>query len=273
MVEARTQGSQSYLSEPQIHEQWESDYLNPDIEAFYEASFDAIVQRLGVPPGATLLDAGCGYCLHAARYARRGLEVTGVDFSAAALRAARENLDRTGLAGKIELVEGNLLELPFPDGRFDVVSCWGVLMHIPEVERALSELVRVLKPGGKLVLMENNADSLHVQLFEPALRTLKRVLRRKVPDRERTPRGVEEWMSERSGGLMVRKVDVAWLEGFLAERGCHLVDRFAGQLTEMYTALPLRALKRAIYQANLAYLRHGGNPRLAMGNILIFAKD
>ncbi len=273
MAEARTQESRSYLAEPDIHEQWESDYLNPEVEPFYEAAFDAIVRRLGVPPGAALLDAGCGYCLHAARYARRGLEVTGVDFSASALQAARRNLDRNGLAGHVTLVEGDLLGLPFADAQFDVVSCWGVLMHIPEVERALSELVRVLKPGGRLVLMENNADSLHVKLFEPALRTLKRFVRRRIADRERNVRGVEEWMRQEDGGLMVRKIDVEWLEGFLAQHGCHLVDRFAGQLTEAYTALPLRALKRVLYRANMAYFEHGGNPRYAMGNIMIFAKD
>lgn len=272
MDDARTRGSASYLSEPQIHEQWESDYLNPDMEAFYEASFDAIVRRLGVPEGTTLLDAGCGYCLHAVRYVQRGLKVTGVDFSSSALDAAKKYLASVGLEDRVELVQGDLLALPFADAKFGVVSCWGVLMHIPQVDRALAELVRVLRPGGKLVLMENNADSVHVQVVEPIVRMAKRLLGRKIPPRERTKFGVEDWIAQDDGGLMVRKIDAEWLEGYLGDLGCRQVDRFTGQLTELYTSLSPRPLKKLVYRTNMAFVRHGGNPRYAMGNIFVFEK-
>ena len=58
---------------------------------------------------------------------------------------------------------------------------WGVLMHVPNLEMALVELVRVLKPGGKLILGENNAASFDVTVPEPSMRFLKRLIGRSVP--------------------------------------------------------------------------------------------
>lgn len=189
MPDQRTAQSEAFLSGSEIHAQWESDYLNPDLDPFYERAFDWIAAQLGERT-KTVLDAGCGYCIHAARLAQRGFQVTGLDFFPSALSAATRYLKHRGLEGKMTLQQGDLLALPFADGQFDAVTCWGVLMHIPNLEQALSQLLRVVAPGGRLVLMENNCASLHVRFWEPALRAVKRVLRRTVPEVRRTPRGV-----------------------------------------------------------------------------------
>jgi len=222
MATERTDKSASFLGSTEaIHGAWESDYLNPDLDQFYEAAFDRIVRALDPKPGDRVLDAGCGYGFHAVRLARRGLRVTGVDFSDVALGRARETVARFGLENFIHLEQGSLLALPFPDGTFDHVSCWGVLMHIPDLETALEELARVLRPGGRMAIGENNGRSLHVQVWERILRTAKRALGRRVPPWDWTPRGLEEWREEDGGGLMVRKLDPGFLAGAdLARDAC-----------------------------------------------------
>src|SRR5712664_3754819 len=110
IADARTQELRSCLSERQIHEQWETDYLNADLNRFYDRVFDRLIQTLAPKPGQTLLDAGCGYCFHAVRLARSGLQVTGVDFSEVALRQSTATIERAGLSERIRLQRGDLLD-------------------------------------------------------------------------------------------------------------------------------------------------------------------
>jgi ubiquinone/menaquinone biosynthesis C-methylase UbiE len=272
VTNTRTRESAAFLAEPGIHEQWESAYLNQDLDRFYERAFGLVSDRLAAGHAGSILDAGCGYCIHAARLARHGFRVTGVDFSVSALTAASEYLKRQGLEDSITLKQGDLLALPFADGQVEGVTCWGVLMHIFELETALLELARVLAPGGRLVIMENNAASLHVQLWEPTLRVVKRCLGHKLTEMQRTPRGIEEWRQGDGGGLLVRKTDIDWLVAFLGRHHVHLVERCAGQFTELYTSLHFNALKRLVCRLNEAWFDHGGSARLALGNILVFEK-
>src|SRR5919112_2064790 len=86
-----------------------------------------------------------------ARLPRRGFGVRAVDFSESALEMGRAYVEAQGLGDRIELGRESLLELSFPDESFDYALCWGVLMHVPDAERAVAELARVLRPGGMLV--------------------------------------------------------------------------------------------------------------------------
>ena len=259
------------LRDPEIHEQWESLYLNADLDRLYDRVFERIVRTLASKPGQTLLDAGCGYCFHAVRLAKSGLRVTALDFSDAALARAARTVQRAGMEDRIELRRGDVLELPFSDASFDFVHCWGVLMHVPRLEVGLAELIRVLKHGGKLVVMENNVRSLHVRA-ENLTRLAKRLLRRKLNERRTTPRGTEEWIGNGSARLMLRVQNIDFLVRFCEERGLRLVDRFAGQFTELYTQMPGRMLKRAVYKFNELWFAAGAGPKLAAGNVLIFER-
>jgi hypothetical protein len=62
--------SKQFLKRPEIHARWESDYLNPDMEYFYDLAFDKIIKRLRPKPTDTILDAGCSYGYHTLRLAR-----------------------------------------------------------------------------------------------------------------------------------------------------------------------------------------------------------
>jgi len=264
--------SDPVLHRDEIHEEWEEQYLTPEMDRFYDRAFEEIARRLAAPRGARLLDAGCGYCFHAVRLARHGFKVTGVDFSESALVQARQYLEQQGLSGEIDLGQGNLLDLPFETESWDYVHCWGVLMHIPDFEQALSELARVTAKGGKLVIMENNMRSAHVQVWEPILRGIKKVLGRPRPSRKRTERGIESWYDKPGGEMLVRMTDMDFLTRFMAKQGMTLEDRFSGQLTELYTSVPGQPLKQAIQAVNQLWFDKVGSAGAAQGNILIFRK-
>jgi ubiquinone/menaquinone biosynthesis C-methylase UbiE len=264
--------SEQFLQRAEIHGQWESDYLNPDMDRFYDLAFDDIVRRLQVRPTDRILDAGCGYCYHTVRLARCGAQITAVDFSEAALAVGRRTIADAGFENRVSLQKADLTRLEFEDATFNYVISWGVIMHIPQMEAALSELVRVLKPGGTLVLCENNMHSLDVAIRERAIRAVKKLIGRPLSDLKRTPRGLEEWNRADSGGLMVRKTDMRFLERFLAQQGAQQRVRTAGQFTEAYTNMPSRALKRLIYGLNGIYFKWVRLPQLAIGNIVYFDK-
>lgn len=110
----------------------------------------------------SVLDVGCGQGIDLVRYARAGARVTGVDLTARHVELARAHLEALGLEGNV--LEGDAEQLPFPDATFDLVSSNGVLHHTPDMPAALREIARVLRPGGRFVLILYNRASLHYWL-------------------------------------------------------------------------------------------------------------
>lgn len=97
------------------------------------------------------LDAGCGGGRFVVALARLGAKkVHGIDLSQDAVSAANQRIQERNLNERASVQQGSVLELPFPDSHFDYVVCSGVIHHTPDPYRAFTELVRVLKPGGKL---------------------------------------------------------------------------------------------------------------------------
>ncbi len=105
-----------------------------------------------------MIDVGCGAGRHTFEAFRRGAEVVGFDQSAADLNDVDEVLQAMKNQGeapawaKGEVVKGDALDLPYGDGAFDCVVASEILEHVPQDDRAISELVRVLKPGGALAI-------------------------------------------------------------------------------------------------------------------------
>ena len=256
------------LADSAIHEKWVAHYRSPEAEGFYEMAFDEIVKRLGAPPDATILDAGCGSCAKSVLLASRGLRVVGADFSQAALDLAEKTIRAKHLEGRITLRQADLLNLPFKDGEFQYVICWGVLIHIPDVERALSELARVTAPGGTLVLSEANMHSAQQYLT----RSLKAVFGSGRSKLERTAAGLETREHTEQGLLVTRVSDIAWMARHCEGLGLHLKTRIPGQLSELYALMPWRWLRRAIHVANSVWFRMVRMPGPAFGNILMFEK-
>ncbi len=115
-------------------------------------------KRLHLADGAKILDVGCGSGRHTcAAYQCRRAKVIGIDLNFNNLAEARGRLelhDRLGKhgGGTWALAAGNILGLPFKDGCFDLVICSEVLEHIEAYQDGMREIVRVLKPGGNLVV-------------------------------------------------------------------------------------------------------------------------
>jgi len=115
-------------------------------------------QCLNIPAGSRILDIGCGSGRHvAAAYALDRTIVVGADANARDLQAARERLkfhDYLGEHGNGHwlLSAADITRLPFGNETFDLVICSEVLEHIPDDHRAMTEIMRVLKPGHPLVV-------------------------------------------------------------------------------------------------------------------------
>ena len=111
-------------------------------------------------PDARVLDVATGTGAVAERLVRRyGCRVTGIDQSADMLAAARERLERAGVAGRVTLVEGEAESLPFPDAAFDALTVTYLLRYVDDPAAVLRELARVVRPGGALASLEFGVPS------------------------------------------------------------------------------------------------------------------
>jgi len=102
--------------------------------------------------GRRVLEAGCGSGLVLERLAREASTACGFDLSLGMVRQAQER--------GLQVVLGDITSIPFADGAFDLVCSFKVLAHVPDIDRAIGELVRVTAPGGRLLLEFYNPWSL-----------------------------------------------------------------------------------------------------------------
>ena len=132
------------------------------------------VSMLGAEPGMRVLDAGCGRGEVLLALAEAGVNVTGIDYSQAAVEISRETL--AGVEGA-EVHHGSLLALPWPDASFDRVLFGDVIEHLDPTEAgvALRELHRVLAPGG-LMLVHTSPNRLFRSVTWPLARPVLRSL-------------------------------------------------------------------------------------------------
>jgi len=111
-----------------------------------------LLDRIGPARGLCILDVGCGDGVLATRLAQDGAQVTGLDASADMLAAAHRRARAAGV--EVDLVEGVAGNLPFPTGQFDCVVSVATLCFVDDPRPTIREMVRVLKPGGRLILGE-----------------------------------------------------------------------------------------------------------------------
>lgn len=261
----KTSAVSEYLAKREVHEQWEGSYRTEANERFYEQAFNFIIGEFDSAPGR-VIDVGCGPGFHSMRLAKRGFSVLACDFSPPVLEMARENVHAAGLDDKISFATEDILTLSFDDGSQECALCWGVLMHIPDVARAVAELSRVVKSGGTLVVAENSAASLQSR----ANRLMKKLLRRPGP--KRTAAGLEYWQERATGTLLTREADIGWLVAEFASHGMVLRKRVACQFTEAYTKVPSGFVERLIHGFNALWFRRVRWAGPAYGNLLFFVK-
>jgi ubiquinone/menaquinone biosynthesis C-methylase UbiE len=121
------------------------------------AAWDRILD-LALPRRGALdaLDAGCGTGFLSFELAGRGHRVTGIDFAPAMLAEARRKAAERGVSIRFE--EGDAEQLPFVSDSFDLVVSRHVLWTLPHPEAAIDEWIRVLRPGGRLAVIDGQFD-------------------------------------------------------------------------------------------------------------------
>ncbi|HKH32259.1 MAG TPA: bifunctional demethylmenaquinone methyltransferase/2-methoxy-6-polyprenyl-1,4-benzoquinol methylase UbiE [Gaiellaceae bacterium] len=124
------------------------DAMNRVMTAGLDQRWRGMTAHAVVRPGDSVLDACCGTGDLAVAAAREGGRVTGLDFSERMLERARRK------APELEWVEGDLLALPFADGSFDAATVGFGVRNVDDLERGLAELRRVLRPGGRVGVLE-----------------------------------------------------------------------------------------------------------------------
>jgi SAM-dependent methyltransferase len=114
--------------------------------------------KFPISKGEKVLDMGCGFGRHAFALLKQGADVVALDYSLDEVAEVNKWIAAMQLAGEVPAgangigVRGTAYALPFADGTFDAVVASEVLEHLPDDRLAMSELVRVLKPGGRLAV-------------------------------------------------------------------------------------------------------------------------
>ena len=129
--------------------------ISPEILPF--AEFDKFA-------GQKLLEVGVGAGTDFLQWVRGGTKAYGLDLTQEAIEHVEHRLALYGLQAE-QLVVGDSENLPFDDNFFDVIYSWGVIHHTPNTEKALDEIIRVLKPGGIAKIMIYHRHSVLVYFF------------------------------------------------------------------------------------------------------------
>ena len=140
------------------------DRLNHWLSLGVDKSWRRRSLRWIVDPSAPqqILDIACGtgdYSIAIARRAHPGTVVTGVDLTEAMLQVMRSKVEKEGLVGRIVAEQGNAEAMRFADNRFDRATIAFGIRNFEHREQALREILRVLKPGGRLVILELSVPS------------------------------------------------------------------------------------------------------------------
>jgi SAM-dependent methyltransferase len=112
--------------------------------------------------GKRVLEVGCGAGTDFIQWLRAGARASGVDLTPEAIEHVRSRIELYGLPAPEKLQVADAESLPFESDMFDLGYSFGVLHHTPDTERAVRELVRVIRPGGHLKIMLYNRHSIYV---------------------------------------------------------------------------------------------------------------
>jgi demethylmenaquinone methyltransferase/2-methoxy-6-polyprenyl-1,4-benzoquinol methylase len=135
------------------------DLMNRVMTAGLDQRWRRLTARATVAPGDRVLDACCGTGDLAVAARRAGATVVGLDFSERMLERARRK------DGSIEWIQGDLLELPFEDASFDAATVGFGVRNVADLGRGLAELRRVVRPGGRVGILEITRPRGPLRLF------------------------------------------------------------------------------------------------------------
>lgn len=175
---------------------WEDEYKKSIWKGHY-----SLGMLESTPKKGRLLDAGCGSGKYSIPLKMRGFDVIGMDVSVKALRMLRESSKSRDV--DIDILAGNIFQLPFTDGSFDIVWCYGVLQHLLSKERefAICEFQRILRTEGLLFIEVFGKDDMRYGGTE-----------------------VEPDTFSRKNGIVYHYFDKDDIEGSLSEFSCRMIE-------------------------------------------------
>jgi demethylmenaquinone methyltransferase/2-methoxy-6-polyprenyl-1,4-benzoquinol methylase len=168
---------------------------------FHEPVARAVIAGLGLPPGSHGLDVGCGvglYTLWLAEAVGPDGRVLGIEPQAERVEAARALVGSVLGPPRLTFEQGDGAALDAPAGSFDWLWCGNVLHHIPDTQGALKEFARVLRPGGRIVVMESQTLS---AMFLPGHPSLERRIQEAESERSREEAGTRSFQERRQRTL------------------------------------------------------------------------
>ncbi|MFC3743141.1 SAM-dependent methyltransferase [Paractinoplanes deccanensis] len=147
---------------------WDDPGDTSTVAAATDRFTDLVIGRLAATAGARVLDLGCGIGKPALRLARAAeVEVVGITVSHDQVEQANDRARREGLAGRVSFQVADGTDMPFPDDSFDAVLAFESILHMDR-GRALREVGRVLRPGGRLVATDLVERATPDQVTPPA---------------------------------------------------------------------------------------------------------
>jgi len=126
-------------------------------QMWFEDTIEKLAVWLNLTPGMTAVDIGCGlgYLGYTYwKYFGKGGHYIGVDVAPELLKDAEKTAEAWAVGGKTDFIVGDAYSLPLPDTFADWVMCQTLMMHLEKPRRALSEMIRILKPGGMILCKE-----------------------------------------------------------------------------------------------------------------------
>ena len=123
--------------------------------------YRTLIDFAGDVAGVSVLDVGCGKGAFSRRLMSAGAKVSGIDITDEFVEVAARNVPAA------EFKAASATDIPFESGSFDLVFCFEVLEHVPDTEKAIAEMVRVLKPGGRILIIDKNILAVHPKYCVP----------------------------------------------------------------------------------------------------------
>lgn len=149
------------------------------IGAYVHTQYERLVsEAVPIIPGAKYLEVGCGTGRFTAPFARAGIDLTAVDISDEMLATTRGKLTDAGCSN-VKLMKLDARATDFPSASFDVIFSFNVINHVPEYERLIVEVARLLKPGGVFVVGYPSLWSLYLP-YAAIVNLTRRSIRRGV---------------------------------------------------------------------------------------------
>ena len=119
----------------------------------HAALTDWAFTHLEIPEGAAALDVGCGGGRTLSRLAAKAAQVYGIDYAAGSVASSRAHNKRLIAEGRVHVEQASVSRLPFADEKFDLVTAIETQYYWPNLPGDMKEILRVLKPGGRLMVV------------------------------------------------------------------------------------------------------------------------